>query len=237
MALMLRAGLILILALGAGSLGGCREGISRDVAAMVLSVHGQVICGWEGRNDFRPIASGAEPGRGSVLRTSNDARVNLALLPGVRVQVSGNSEIKIEELKISKDGNETADAMRNRVARLRLNRGRITILCIRRGETASQFTINTQQATITTDSDCLFSLQSDGTKTRVTCVRGKVYASQDDRPTAAVDAGFFQEWPSGRSTAVSIVDEPPAQIETMKALEAEGQLIQSESASRKSRPF
>ena len=234
---MLRSALIFFLALIGCSLSGCWQGVSRNVMATVLSGDGEVDSGAEGQNGFRAIRPGTKLRLGNVVRTPNDAKLNIALLPGALVQLSSNSEIKIQALQISKDGNETGDAMLNRNAHIRLNRGQIAVLLTRRGEAPSELQVTTQEAVIAADSDCLFGMEINGMKTRVISVRGKIYASPPNGPRQAVDAGFFQEWPSNSSTAVSAADEPLAEIETMKALEAEGQLIQSEPASRKGRPF
>jgi hypothetical protein len=205
--------------------------------ATVLSGDGEVDSGTERQNGFHTIPPGTKLLVGNVVRTSKDAKLNIALLPGALVQLSSNSEIKIQALQISKDGNETGDAMLNRNAHIRLNRGQIAVLLTRRGEAPSELQVTTEEAVIAADSDCLFGMELNGMKTRVISVRGKIYASPPNGPRQAVDAGFFQEWPSSSSTAVSAADEPMAEIETMKALEAEGQLIQLESASRKVRPF
>src|SRR5437764_9274976 len=109
--------------------GGCSRGIARATAATVLFVKGNVTFGKMERNQFRPITARSTIPHGDIVRTSDGAAVNLALVPGAFIQLSGNSEIKIEELSLTKDGNETAGGMRDRRTRMRLSRGRVSILC------------------------------------------------------------------------------------------------------------
>src|SRR5450759_4263209 len=107
---------------------GCSKDINRATAAIVLSVKGRVVFGNAERNDFRPVTLKSRIHDDDTVRSPDDASVDLALVPGALAQLSGNSEIKIEELRIAKDGNETAGGMRERSARIRLSRGRIVVL-------------------------------------------------------------------------------------------------------------
>ena len=171
------------------------------------------------------------------MRTLDGAWLNLALLPGALLQLSSNSEIKIEELKISKDGNETGDAMRTRTGRVRLNWGKITVLFRRSDKSASQFAISARQATITADSDSLFCVQSDHATTRLTCVQGKVYASQSAQPAVTIGAGYFQKWPSARLETIAATEDAAAQIDVADSLEIGDQLHELQSGRQNRRPF
>jgi hypothetical protein len=235
--LMRFAALILFYALCCGLLvTGCSDGLSRRVAVTVLSVNGPVIFGTGEQKAFHPVTPESRIDGGSLVKTLDGARLNLALLPAALVQVSSNSEIQIEELKVSKDGNETSDAMRDRVARIRLNHGKITVLFSPSGKRAPEFSINSGKATITADSDCLFRVQSDDT-TRVTCVQGKVYASIGAQPPIAIGAGYFQQWPSTRLETIAATDEAAAQIDVVDSLEIGDQLRELQSGWQSRRPF
>jgi hypothetical protein len=225
------------LALIGCSLSGCWQGVSRNVMATVLSGDGEVDSSTEGQNGFRAIRPGTKLRVGNVARTSKDAKLNIALLPGALVQLSNSSEIKIQALQISKDGNETADGMRSRVVRVQLNRGKIIALFQRSNESATQFTISTRQATISSDQNCLFQIQVEDTKTRLTCARGKVSASQGDHQMSVIEAGYFQEWPSNGSAAMSTADDARGQIDVTDALEAERELRQLQPEQQARRPF
>ena len=228
--------LISFILLCCGLASGCWEGITSPVAAMVLSMHGPVVVGTEEHDDFQPVRPVSRLPAGSAVRTLDSAWLNLALLPGALLQLSSNSEIKIEELKISKDGNETGEAMRSRTARIRLNRGKITIL-FSGGKNASRFAVNAGETTITADSDSLFCVQSDQATTRLTCVRGKVYASHNAQLAVAIGAGYFQKWPSARLETVAAAGDAAAQVDIVDSLEIGNQLGELQSGWQNRRPF
>src|SRR5215813_1461711 len=104
---------------------GCPKGITRSAAATVFFVKGNVIFGNAERNNFQPVTSTSKIHAGDTVRTSDGASINLALMPGTFVQLSGNSEIKIQELRLTKDGNETAGGVLGRRVSIRLNGGKM----------------------------------------------------------------------------------------------------------------
>src|SRR5207244_10730333 len=147
---------------------GCSKGITRATAATVFFVRGNVVFGNAERNDFQPVTSKSKIRVGDIVRTSDGASINLALIPGAFVQLSENSEIKIEELRLTKDGNETSGGMLDRRAWIRLNRGRIVSLFSQSAKNASKFGITAGQVKLKPDSDCMFCVWTDGTMTRAT---------------------------------------------------------------------
>jgi hypothetical protein len=209
----------ILLALCCGFATGCSKGISRGTAATVLSVKGTVVFGSAEQNNFQPVTLKSRIHDGNIVRTRDGASIDLALIPAALAQMSGNSEIKIEELRIVKDGNQTDDGMRDRSARIRLSRGKITVLFSRNDKRASQFSISSRQVTISGDSDCLFRVQTDDTTTRITCVRGKIYAYTGAQPPVTIGAGYFRQWPSARPEPVAAAADETAQIDIMDSLE------------------
>jgi hypothetical protein len=113
--------LTLLLTLYCGLASGCLEGVTRRTVAVVLSVKGDVVSGTTEKNNFQPVTRESRIPDGSIVRTSDGALLDLGLIAGALAQLSTNSEITIEELKISKDGNQTGDGMRSRSARIRLH--------------------------------------------------------------------------------------------------------------------
>jgi hypothetical protein len=204
---------------------GCSKGIPRATAATVLFVKGNVIFGKTERNQFRPVAPRSKIPRGDIVRTSDGAVVNLALVPGAFVQVSGNSDIKIEELSLTKDGNETAGGMRDRRTRVRLSRGRVSILFSRSHTSESHFALATNQATISPYSDCLFSVWTEGSTTRVTCAGGEVSAVGDGQREVRIAAGYSHQWPTTAKEPIAAIAEGDAQMDIMASLEAEKQFL------------
>jgi len=204
---------------------GCSKGITRETAATVFFVKGDVVFGSAERNQFQPVTPKSRIRGRDTVRTSDGASINLALVPGAFVQLSGNSAIKIEELRLTKDGNETAAAMLDRSARIQLNRGKVSILFSRPDRSASYLAVTTSQSTITPDSDCLFSVWTDGTTTRATCGRGEVIASGDGQSTVKIAAGYFYQWPTAANEPVAATAEGGAQMDIRTSLEAEKELL------------
>jgi len=216
---------------------GCSKGISRATAATVLSVKGRVVFGDAERNNFQSVTLKSRIHNGDTVRSSDGASVDLALIPGALAQLCGDSEINIEELKITKDGNETAGGMRDRSARIRLSRGKIIVLFSPSDNSASQFVIKAREVMIKPDSDCLFCVRTDGTTTRVTCAKGNINASAGAQAPVTTAAGYFQQWPKNRTEAVPAADDASAQIDITESLEAGEQLEDQASGWPNRRPF
>ena len=203
----------------------CSKGITRSTVTVVFFVRGNVVFGNAERNDFQPVTPKSKIHAGDVVRTSDGASINLALIPGAFVQLSGNSEIKIEDLRLTKDGNETAGGMLDRRARIRLNRGRIVSLFSQSDKNASEFGIRTGQVTLRPESDCLFSVWTDGTTSRATCARGEVSASADGQPPLKVAAGYFAQWPTASKESIAASADANAQMDIKTALGVEPELL------------
>src|SRR6266496_4961389 len=208
---------------------GCSKGINQATAVTVFSVKGKVVFGNAERNDFQPFTLKSRMHDGDTVRSPNDALVDLALIPGAFAELSGDSEINIEELRVTKDGNETAGGMRDRSARIRLNRGKIIVLFTPSDRSASQFTIKARELTIKPDSDCLFCVRTGGKTTRVTCAKGNINVSAEGQPPVTIAAGYFQEWPNKRAKAVAAADDATAQIDIAESLES-GERLQDEAS-------
>jgi hypothetical protein len=227
-----------LLALSVCLLGnGCSKGITRATAATVLFVKGDVVFGQTQRNQFQPVTLKSKIRRGDVVRTSDGAAINLALVPGAFVQLSGNSEIKIEELSLTKDGNETAGGMLDRRARVRLSRGRASILFSRSDTSGSHFALATNQTIISPDSDCLFSVWTDGSTTRATCGRGELSGAGDGQTPVRIATGYFHQWPTTAKEPLAATAEGDAQMDIMASLEAEKELLDQAAAWQNRRLF
>src|SRR5947209_10270833 len=143
-------------------LGGCWEGLSRNILATVLSSRGQIVVSTNGSANPQSVNQGSMLGAGSVLRSSNGAKLDLQLIPGALAEISGDSEFKIDQLTITMDGNETGDGILDRVARLSIVRGQIVVLF----DGFAHFIIATPQISVTVLPDCLIQLDVDQNRTR-----------------------------------------------------------------------
>lgn len=204
---------------------GCSKGITRSTAATVFFVKGNVVFGNAERNDFRPVTPRSKIQAGDTVRTPDGASVELALMPGAFVQVSGDSEIKIEDLRLTKDGNETAGGVLDRRAAIRINRGRIVSLFSHSDRSPSEFSVTTGQVSLRPDSDCLFSVWTDGTTSRVACGRGELSAPADDRPPMKIVAGYFSQWPAAAKEPIAAITDARAQMDVKTALDVELELL------------
>jgi FecR protein len=204
---------------------GCSKGITRSTVTVVFFVKGNVVFGTAEQNDFQPVTPKSKIHAGDVVRTSDGASINLGLVPGAFIQLSGNSEIKIEDLRVTKDGNDTAERMLDRRAWIRLNRGRIVGLFKQSDKTASEFGITTGQITFRPDSDCLFSVWTDGTSTRATCARGQVSTSADAQPPLKIAAGYSSQWPPASKEPIVASGDANAQVDIKTALDVEPELL------------
>jgi hypothetical protein len=204
---------------------GCSKAITRSTVAVVLSVTGNVVFGNAERNDFQPVTPKSRIHAGDLVRTSDGASINLALIPGAFVQLAGNSEIKIEDLRLTKNGNDTAERMLERRGWIRLNRGRVVCSFRQSDKTASEFGITTGQITLRPDSDCLFSVWTDGTTSRATCGRGEVSASAGAQPPLKIAAGYFSQWPTTSKEPIAASADARAQIDITTALGVEPELM------------
>ena len=216
---------------------GCSKYISRSTGATVLSVRGQVVFWNADRNAFEPVTLKSKIHDGDTVRSANGALLDLSLIPGALVRLSGDSEIKIEQLSITKDGNETGFDMRDRNARILLSRGIIFILFSPSEASASQVVIKTGQLMINPDSDCLFCVRTNGTTTRVTCATGNINASADGHSAFIITAGYFQQWPAARIQPALASKDATAQIDITASLEAGGLLQAQASTLQNRRPF
>ena len=216
---------------------GCSKGITRATAATVFFVRGKVVFGNAERNDLQPVTSKSKIHAGDIVRTSDGASINLALIPGAFVQLSGNSEIKIEDLRLTKDGNETSGGMLDRRAWIRLNRGRIVSLFSQSDKNASEFSVTTGQVMLKPDADCLFSVWTDGTTSRVTCGRGEVRTSADAQPPVKIAAGYFSQWPTASKEPIAATANAGAQLDIKTALEVEPELLDQAAGWRNRRVF
>jgi hypothetical protein len=159
------------------------------------------------------------------VRAADGGSINLGLIPGAFVQLSGNSEIKVEDLRLTKDGNDTSERMLDRRAWIRLNRGRIVCSFSQSDKTASEFGITTGQITLKPDSDCLFSVWTDGKTSRATCGRGEVSASADAQPPVKIAAGYFSQWPTASKEPIAASADARAQMDITTALHVEPELM------------
>lgn len=215
---------LVLIVLFAAAQASCWEGVTREVAATVLSVDGVATVGATGGGEFLPLLPGAHPGKGAIIETAASSRAVIALLPNVLIQLDPGARIEIIRLGIAKDGNETGSAMRGRYAEVKLLSGRVFV-SHDWGEAIAQFTVSTPQGTLTTSSNALFCLHSEAERTRVTSVSGTVgFRPSADAAATAIPPGHLGEWSAAASTVVAAETDARGQADLEQALEVEEKL-------------
>lgn len=193
--LLLRLSVCTAIALG---VIGCSKGTSRDVEATVLSATGNCILR-RGQVEM-PLNVDVHPRPGDLLETGADGQIDAALLPNVLVELAPSTVLEIAVLSLAKDGNDTIEPMRARIAHVRLIRGSLA-LSQRRVDVAAEpsLRIETAHGTATSEYDCLFQIATDSSGTRVACEEGYVYlASATGGERVQVEPAFTGEVASDR---------------------------------------
>lgn len=180
--------------------------------ATVLSVNGPAELRPEGESLFHEIAPESLLRVGTLLRTRTGGTLNVNFLPNALAGLSEETELQIDELTLTKDGNETGNDIRSSLVRLRLLRGTIHALLVHFGEATSGLMIKTPHGDIIATADCFFFLKVDDRRTRITCVQGSI-TTRFEQSDYSVEAGSFQEFPSDHLSPRAVEEDTEAQRE------------------------
>jgi len=185
------------------SMLSCSGAAHSEVVPSILTTRGEVSFSAGGAGSSAPVNTKTRLTAGSSIKTSNNGELDLSLIPGALVTLLGSSELRIEQLSISKDGNETAsDAIRDRVARVQLRQGATVVLF----DGAANFIVSSDEVTAIALPGCLFRMDVDQHRTRITCVRGNLSARHRNGGAVQIEAGYFREWPSENGSRPSSED-------------------------------
>jgi hypothetical protein len=213
----------------------CREGVTRRVMATVLSVNGTADVRQEGDSEFHEITPASLFGVGALVRTGTGGTLDLAFLPNALADLSEKTELQIDELTLTKDGNATRNDIRSRMVRLRLLRGTMHASFNRLRGSKSDLAIRTPHGELTASSDSIFFVNVDDRRTRVVCVYGMITARVESTDFS-IEAGNFQEFPSGHLSARAAEDDGQAQREVASTIDADHALQDLEGRQLLSRP-
>jgi hypothetical protein len=205
-------------------LTGCWKGIGHEVLATVLSVRGHVTYSAKGADEPHVLSPGARLNPGCSLQVSDGAEVDIALLPGVLLHASDNSELTIDELKLIKDGDETGGGMLDRAAGIRVKRGKVTLSYEQPEGTSASFAVVTDRVTVNAKLDSLFCIETDTLHTRVICVRGQIDALDATGKLSVIKTGRLQNWDARQSESILVRTDARTQSAIDKALQIEEQL-------------
>ena len=203
---------------------GCWEGVTRNALPTVLSVDGSAMVSEDGGRKFLPFLPGAHPGPNALIQTSANSRTAIEILPNILIQLEHDTGIEIVRIAVTKDGNETGNAMRGRSAAIKFLAGR-AFVSHTWGEASSGFTVATPQGDLVTNSNSLYCLESDERRTRITCVNGTVrFQPHDASAASSIRGGFLGEWPSPTTGIIAAETDTRGQDDLQEALAVEQKL-------------
>jgi hypothetical protein len=207
-------------------LSSCGEGITRSVSATILETRGTVRAKSGPDSQFGSAEPGLALGAGALLQTDEAAQADLALLPNILARILSRTDLTINGLKLSKDGNETGDAMIARRAEISLGEGAIFLKHRRPPGSFGSLLVKTPHASITANSDCLIYIETTPRRLRVICVRGLVeIAPASGQKAFSAEAGSMAELPSQTSSLVAVAGDAAAQEKVSDAISAERELL------------
>jgi hypothetical protein len=203
---------------------GCWEGTSRDTLATVLSLEGSASISVDGGRTFSDLRATQNPGSHAIVRSGPRSRLALALLPNCLSILDQNTALEINRLAITKDGNETGEDMRARVAETKLIQGRIFVSHVW-GEAQARLVVSTGNGDLSTPSNANFWIEIADGKTRVTCVSGWVEFRPPGAPASTrVPPGSVGQWPSTGAAITAADADPRGQEDLEKGVELDRKL-------------
>lgn len=222
-------GLLLILLVTSA----CSERLARDVSAAVLASSGFATITRAEREPGAPVTVGARVLPGGTLHTGSDAMISLMLMPGALVQIGPNSTVRLEKLRLAKNGYATDEAM-SRMCLLRLVTGTMDVV-VQFEAAPEHFRIETTEGAFLWTDPASARLTATAGRLRVQCTRGLINTLPANAPAGQLAAGQFQEWPS-QSPAKWAETDASAQSEVEESLRAERNLLELQRRERL-RPF
>lgn len=210
--------------LGLVAVTACRPLFHRQISGKVLALQGAAH-GMIGEKRIA-LTSAAFVNSGETIVSSEDTRLDLALLPGILVELAGNAEIEIAQLRLERDGDQTIHPMIARNARIRLNRGAL-IASIVQAQTDSHLFVETPDGTLFAGPARTMKVSVTGTKVRILSVRGKIAVLLgDSRKSSKIPAGYFAELPMTKAEPVAAASAgSEVQAEVSEVLSVEKRLL------------
>jgi hypothetical protein len=207
-------------------LSSCGEGITRSVSATILQTRGTVRIRSGPDSKLVTAEPGLALGAGALLQTGEGAQADLALLPSILARILGSGELSISSLKLSKDGNETDHAMIARRAEILLAEGAVFLKHTRPPGSFGTLLVKTPHGSITSNSDCLFYVETNPQRLRVICVRGLVdIVPAGGQKALSVDAGSVADLSSQTSSVAEVAADAAAQEKVSDAISVERELL------------
>lgn len=204
-------------------LASCRPLFQREVSGAVLSLEGSAQ-GTLDRKTFR-LTTNDWIHPGEKIATAPDSRIDLMILPGILVELAGETEIEIIRLRFARDGDETIRPMTAREASLRLIRGAL-VGCVGQSQTRSRIFIQTTAGDLTAFDLRTFKIEVDGDRALVMSVRGKMtFKPAAGGAPVKINAGYFADWPMTAGPRAAAQSDSTIQAEVPRILRVEKRLF------------
>lgn len=205
----------------------CRPLFTPKVSGKILALNGTAEGTFEGRTI--PLTESTGTPGGMKIKVSPQSRLDLLLLPGIRVELEAETEIEIERLRLARDGDESIRPMIAREASIRLLRG-VIFVSVGRAPTRSELKIKTDAGIVAAGSGRAFMIAAHEQVLRIVCVGGKVaFAPADGSASTKIEPGFFVVWPGAASAPERAAESgPEVQKEVANTMSAEMRLLRLE---------
>jgi hypothetical protein len=181
----------------------CQRSQSENVLASVFQVDGNAVL-YHAKTKF-VLSPSSRPAAEDKIDTGENGTAAISLIPGFFIQAEPRTIFAIEELKLRKDGNETADPIKMRSAMVMLEQGKIRGFLPRRINGRCRLRIATRSGTLEAKRDTVFSLQWNGEFGRIICVHGKVvWRAKPEGSGIIVQGGNYFDTGSGSKIATKL---------------------------------
>ena len=209
---------------------GCGRDGGHEVQGNVISVRGTVTIdsGKESGSHPQPLTIGSKLSVGDRLETSPNSAASLLLIPGIFVQLGAGTEMVIGELRVQKQGDAMVNAMRSRLATLRINRGVVRASLPDVGSGECELKVQTDAGTLIAQRGALVSVRLANGAVHVVCVDGEVHwRSAGGGRVDEIPEGYFQDYAPNavssdnfKSEPTPVSDDAGAQNDVATALDA-----------------
>jgi hypothetical protein len=215
---------------------GCGLPADQPVLGTVFQLEGRVIIGdTTDHSTKRPARRGDTVAAGDEIRVESQSSAVLSLTPGIYLRCFEETHLGIEELSVSKDGDETANAMNWRRAAVRFEAGQVDFFLPAAGPSRTILRIDSRHGALSAKAGSLFSITLKNDSMRIVCARGEVSSIEERSASTTIGAGYFwdrQPEPDPASKPGLAADDATAQAEIMTLLDSAQAIIEVEEAAR-----
>lgn len=207
----------------------CSVEVTRDAEAVVLEAEAGAALEKSGGSE--PLQRDARVRVGEVLSTSSNAQLAVSLLPGALAEIAGETHLRMDKLRVTKNGVRVEEAMRREIHVTLLN-GSLSG-CVEFETEQSPVSVASPGGELSVLSPALFRVEAGGERTRVICARGSVQFRPSDGSAALTITGpAVREWPSPPGEAIPAAFDAAATKEIENLQELERKLLGLQSRSR-----